>query len=145
MTPAAASRNRFSPWRFVVPNILVVDDDPSVRQMVCDILEFEGHATRGAADGFEALAAIDSERPDCLILDLMMPGLSGHEVLTRIREADGGAHLPVVMLTAAGDDAESWKAWTGGVDYFLAKPFDSDQLLRFLEYLFSPSGAVGAP
>ena len=69
----------------------------------------------------------------------MMPGMSGHEVLAAIRQADGGPGLPVVMLTAAADDAQAWQAWSGGVDYFLAKPFDAGQLLRFLNYLFASS------
>jgi len=118
-----------------VASILVVDDDASVRQYVCDVLEFEGHEARTAVDGNDALRAIEQERPDCVILDVMMPGLSGHDVLARIREADGGPGLPVVMLTAASTDAEAWRAWSGGVDYFLEKPFDPAQLLRFLDYL----------
>jgi DNA-binding response OmpR family regulator len=75
------------------------------------------------------------------VLDVMMPGMSGHEVLAAIRAADGGPGLPVVMLTAAADDAQAWRAWNGGVDYFLAKPFDADQLLTFLRYLFADAGA----
>jgi DNA-binding response OmpR family regulator len=120
-----------------VPQILVVDDDPSIRQLVSDTLELEGHEIRVAGDGHAALREITRERPDCVILDVMMPGMSGHEVLAQIRKQDGGPGLPVVMLTAAADDAEAWRAWTGGVDYFLAKPFDSGQLLRFLDYLFA--------
>jgi len=123
-------------------SILVVDDDASVRQYVSDVLEFEGHEVRTAVDGNDALLAIGQERPDCVILDVMMPGLSGHDVLARIREADGGPGLPVVMLTAAASDAEAWRGWTGGVDYFLAKPFDPAQLLRFLDYLSDQTRVV---
>ena len=115
--------------------ILVVDDDPAVRQLVCDLLELEGHEVRSACDGYEALAAVTVERPECLILDVMMPGLDGHAVLSRIRAADGGTHVPVVMLTAAADADGSWRAAAGGVDYFLAKPFDGDQLLRSVQFL----------
>lgn len=117
--------------------VLVVDDDPTIREFVGDILELEGHTVRVAADGFEALAEIETNRPDCVLLDVMMPGMSGHEVLAAIRKADGGPQLPVIMLTAAADEGQSWQAWNGGVDYFLAKPFEADQLLRFLEYLFA--------
>ena len=60
----------------------------------------------------------------------------GHGVLSRIRSSDGGSDLPVIMLTAAADDAHAWQAWSGGVDYFLAKPFDPSELLRYLDYLF---------
>ena len=118
-------------------SVLVVDDDPAIRQYVGDILELEGHEVRFAEDGPTALREIDEERPDCVLLDVMMPGMSGHDVLAQVRQQDGGPGLPVVMLTAAADEAQAWQAWSGGVDYFLAKPFDADQLLRFLDYLFS--------
>jgi CheY-like chemotaxis protein len=121
-----------------VPKILVIDDDPSVRQLVTDVLGVEGYDVQSVSDGFAGLRALESERPDCVVLDVMMPGLDGHEVLHRIRSAQGGGpDLPVVMLTAAADDAQAWKAWTEGVDYFLAKPFDADELLRYLDYLFT--------
>ena len=118
-------------------SILVVDDDPSVRALLRDVLECEGHLVEVVADGFAALRAVDSARPDCVVLDVMMPGMDGHEVLARLRQLDGGPTLPVVMLTAAADDANAWQAWTGGVDYFLAKPFDASELLRYLDYLFA--------
>jgi CheY-like chemotaxis protein len=120
-------------------SVLVVDDDPAIRDYVRDILEIEGHVVRTVPEGFTALAAIEAERPDCVLLDIMMPGMSGHEVLAAIRAADGGPGLPVMMLTAAADDDQAWQAWDGGVDYFLAKPFDPDQLLKFLGYLFDTS------
>jgi DNA-binding response OmpR family regulator len=120
-----------------VPDILVIDDDPSIRALVKDVLELEGYTVRLAEDGFAGLRAIEADRPDCVVLDVMMPGMDGHAVLQRIRSADGGPDLPVVMLTAAADDAQAWKAWTEGVDYFLAKPFDPTELLRYLDYLFT--------
>ncbi len=120
-----------------MPDILVIDDDPSIRSLVSDVLEMEGYTVRCAEDGFAGLKAIEGNRPDCVVLDVMMPGLDGHAVLQRIRATDGGPDLPVVMLTAAADDAQAWQAWTEGVDYFLAKPFDPVELLRYLDYLFS--------
>ena len=123
-----------------MPKILVVDDDPSVRALVRDVLECEGHVVEAVADGFAAMRSIETSRPDCVVLDVMMPGLDGHAVLSRIRALDGGPALPVVMLTAAADDNNAWQAWTGGVDYFLAKPFDPSELLRYLDYLFEAPG-----
>ena len=120
-----------------MPDILVIDDDPSIRALVKDVLEIEGYTVHLAEDGFAGLRAIEASRPDCVVLDVMMPGMDGHAVLQRIRSADGGPDLPVVMLTAAADDAQAWKAWTEGVDYFLAKPFDPTELLRYLDYLFT--------
>jgi DNA-binding response OmpR family regulator len=115
--------------------ILVVDDDPSVRSMVRLVLETEGYVVDVAEDGFAALRALDGLAPDCVVLDVMMPGMDGHAVLGRIRASDRGM-VPVVMLTAAADDDQAWQAWTEGVDYFLAKPFDASELLRYLDYLF---------
>jgi DNA-binding response OmpR family regulator len=115
--------------------ILVVDDDPNIRGMVKLVLETEGYVVDLADDGFSALRAVEAKRPDCVVLDIMMPGLDGHAVLNRIRTGDRGS-LPVVMLTAHADDDQAWQAWSSGVDYFLAKPFDADELLRFLTYLF---------
>ena len=117
------------------PKILVIDDDPGVRRLVKDVLELEGFDVAVAGDGYAGLRQIELDRPDCVVLDVMMPGLDGHGVLTRIRSA-GGRHLPVVMLTAAADDNQAWQAWTEGVDYFLSKPFEPEELLRFLDYLF---------
>ena len=119
--------------------ILVVDDDAVIRQLVRDVLESEGYVVYTAADGETALQRVATDRPDCVVLDVMMPGLSGHEVLARLRAQDLG--LPVVMLTAADNDTQAWQAWSGGVDYFLAKPFDAAELLRYLDQLFS--GAAG--
>ena len=116
--------------------ILVVDDDPAVRSLVRDVLELEGYEVDLADDGFSALRRLASGRPDAVVLDVMMPGLDGHGVLSRIRSSDGGGELPVIMLTAAADDEQAWQAWSGGVDYFLAKPFDPSELLRYLDYLF---------
>ena len=119
--------------------ILVVDDDPSIRALVRDVLELDGHEVRVAVDGYEALRAVAADRPDCVVLDVMMPGLDGHEVLGRLRAMTDGLELPVVMLTAAADDANAWRGWTGGVDHFLAKPFDADELLRCLDHLVAPA------
>jgi CheY-like chemotaxis protein len=118
-----------------MPTVLVVDDDPAIREYVGDMLELEGYDVRFAVDGPAALESIAAARPDCLVLDVMMPGMSGHDVLAHVRRADGGPALPVVMLTAAADEKQSWQAWNGGVDYFLAKPFDAEQLLRYLDDL----------
>ncbi|HUR14977.1 MAG TPA: response regulator [Mycobacteriales bacterium] len=125
-----------------MPKILVIDDDPSVRSLVADSLGIEGYEVCTAEDGFAGLRAIEAHRPDCVLLDVMMPGLDGHQVLQRIRAAEDRPALPVVMLTAYADDSTAWQAWTEGVDYFLAKPFDADELLRYLDYLFQGTALV---
>jgi len=125
-----------------VARILVVDDEPTVRALVRDVLEEEGHDVVLAEDGFVALRRVEQQRPDCVVLDVMMPGIDGHQVLQRLRASASSADLPVVMLTAAADDTHAWQAWSEGVDYFLPKPFEPLELLRFLDHLFEHRAAV---
>ena len=115
--------------------ILVVDDDPSVRALLRDVLELEGHTVTDAVDGYAALRAVAAEPPDCVVLDVVMPGMDGHEVLGRLRATTGGRELPVVMLTAAADDDTAWRGWSGGVDRVLGKPFEADDLLHHVDRL----------
>jgi two-component system response regulator VanR len=113
--------------------ILVIDDDPFIRQYVVDSLSLEGYEVEAAEDGFAGLRALSESAFDAVLLDLMMPGMSGHDVLKRIRESSGYADIPVVMLTAFDDDTNAWQAWSGGVDYFLGKPFEPETLTKYLE------------
>jgi CheY-like chemotaxis protein len=123
------------------PSILVVDDDPSVRALVTDVLETEGYEVQAVEDGFAALARVECLAPDCVILDVMMPGMDGHAVLDQIRGRASKTHVPVVMLTANAGDEQAWQAWSEGVDYFMTKPFEPEELVRYLSYLFAPTPA----
>jgi DNA-binding response OmpR family regulator len=114
--------------------ILVVDDDPAIRQLLTDVLEMEGHEVRTAPDGLAAVRTLEVLRPDCVVLDVMMPGLDGYGVLRSIRTQDGDP-VPVIMLTAAAEPDTAVRAWTDGVDYFLAKPFKADQVLDLIDAL----------
>jgi CheY-like chemotaxis protein len=126
-------------------NILVVDDDASIRQLLVAMLVVEGYAVHAVADGVAALESVESARPDCIVLDVMMPGIDGHDVLAQVRSRPVYADIPVVMLSAAAEDRHAWRAWSEGVDYFLAKPFAPEQLLRYLDYLFAAVPAWKAP
>jgi DNA-binding response OmpR family regulator len=112
--------------------ILVVDDDPAIRQLLTDVLELDDHEVRVAEDGLAAVRALEVLRPDCVVLDVMMPGLDGYGVLRSLRAQDGDP-VPVIMLTAAADPDTAARAWGEGVDYFLAKPFRADQVLDLIE------------
>jgi len=118
------------------PNILVVDDGPDVHCLIVDVLQTEGYAVRAAEDGFTALLSVADAAPDCIVLDVLMPGLDGHDVLCLLRSRAHGMRIPVVMVTAATDEEDAWRAWGEGVDYYLTKPFAPDELLRFLRSLF---------
>ena len=89
-----------------MPLILVVDDEEPVRMLLRDTLELDAYEVRDAIDGPEALESFDERRPDGVILDIMMPRMSGIDVLKEIRSRPGGAEVPVILLTAAGDDAD---------------------------------------
>jgi DNA-binding response OmpR family regulator len=119
------------------PSILVVDDDPIVRKLIAAVLKDEGYTVRTVKDDFAALRSIEDAEPDCIVLDLMMPGLDGHDVLSLLRARAHKAQVPVVMLSALTDEENIWRAWRNGVDYYLSKPFPPADLVHFLRYLFA--------
>jgi CheY-like chemotaxis protein len=121
--------------------ILVVDDDPAIRQLLTDVLELEGHEVHVAVDGVAAVGALDVFRPRCVVLDVMMPGMDGYAVLRNIRSRDGEP-LPVIMLTAAAEPDSASRAWAEGVDYYLAKPFSADDVLDLVDRLLGQEPAV---
>jgi two-component system KDP operon response regulator KdpE len=107
-------------------NILVVDDERVVLEALSAILGGHGYRVRTAPNGPMALDAITSERPDLVLLDLAMPGLSGVEVCRRIR---GYSHVPILVLSALADEAQKVKALDAGADDYVTKPFGADELL----------------
>jgi len=119
--------------------ILVVDDELTVRSLLHDILDLEGYVVREAEDGPTALFDMHTRTPDLVILDVMMPRMSGIEVLKEIRQDVELARVPVLMLTAAGDDDTTWAGWSSGASTYLNKPFDHDQLLSWVERLLTPA------
>jgi len=122
--------------------ILVVDDELTVRALLRDVLEMEGYEVTEAEDGPQALVALDQAKPDLVLLDIMMPGMSGIEVLSKIRTEMKMHDLPVVLLTAAGDDDTTWAGWTTGASLYLNKPFDHVNLLTWIERLLEESKSL---
>jgi len=106
--------------------VLVVDDDPIVGDVVRRYLEQDGCRVRLAVDGIDALAAIAAERPDLVVLDIMMPGLDGLEMCRRLRRRL--PDLPVVMLSALGEEADRVAGLQIGADDYLTKPFSPREL-----------------
>ena len=109
--------------------ILVVDDVPMNVKLLVDLLAVKGYETRTAGDGAEALAAIAAEPPDLVLLDVMMPGMSGYEVCQAIRADPAQAMLPVVLVTALDPAEERVKGLDAGADDFLTKPVNQAELL----------------
>jgi len=113
--------------------ILIADDEPDLCELLRINLEALGHEVRVALDGTEALALALECRPDLVVLDIMMPGLDGLEVLRRLREQPASADLPVVLLSARGTDSQVFEGWSSGASYYITKPFELDDLLDFIE------------
>ena len=111
--------------------VLVVDDEPDIVLFAQVNLELNGHEVRTAADGEEALAAVEAERPDVMILDVMMPHLDGWGVLERLKaHADPDIRtIPVVMLTALDTDHDQARGGIEGAVRYLTKPFAPDDLV----------------
>jgi DNA-binding response OmpR family regulator len=109
--------------------ILVVDDTELNRRLLNDLLNAKGYAVQTASSGAEALALIDENRPDMVLLDVVMPGMDGYEVCRRIRENAEAAMLPIVMITALDQGEERVRGLEAGADDFLTKPINQPELL----------------
>jgi class 3 adenylate cyclase len=105
-------------------HILIVDDDPLNRRLLTKSLEAEGHRTTDVDNGFDALHALEADRPDVVLLDIVMPGLDGIEVLERMKADAELAHIPVVMISGVDDTDSVVRCIEAGAEDFLPKPFD---------------------
>jgi two-component system alkaline phosphatase synthesis response regulator PhoP len=99
-------------------------------------LERQGYNVVTAHDGKEALEKVASEKPDLVVLDVMMPYMDGFEVLRTLRRNPETAELPVIMLTAKAQDQDVFRGWQEGVDMYLTKPFNPQELLTFVKRIF---------
>lgn len=107
--------------------VLVIDDEQAIRMLIVAILEDEGHSVVDARDGFEGLRLLAQEQPDVVVLDIMMPGIDGHETFRRIREGPDYDGVPVIMVSAGSFQAPA------GVAAFIRKPFDLMDFLNTIE------------
>ena len=110
------------------PLVLVVDDDPRVREFVRINLELEGYQVREAEHAEEALAAIEDQAPDLVLLDVVMPGTDGWQMLQRMQERHGS--IPVIMFSGKVDEQTAGEAASRGAEGFVGKPFDPQQLIE---------------
>jgi len=109
--------------------ILAVDDNKENLYRMASTLRPEGFEVRTACDGPSALASVKREPPDLILLDVTMPGMSGLEVLDRIREHPSTASIPVILVTARVEDADVLAGYRTGADYYITKPYTTRQLL----------------
>lgn len=108
--------------------VLIADDEPNIVISLEFLMKREGHAVSVARDGPAALAAIRTERPDLVLLDVMMPGLSGFEVCQAVRADEALAGVKILMLSAKGRDTDIAKGSALGADAYMTKPFSTKEL-----------------
>ena len=109
--------------------ILVVDDEPDISALVAYQLAREGYRVSTAASGTEALAALERDLPDLMVLDLMLPGMSGLDVLADVRRREEWRSLPVILLTARREEPDRVEGFRRGADDYVAKPFSPQELV----------------
>jgi DNA-binding response OmpR family regulator len=108
-----------------VTRVLVVDDEPTVREVVAGYLRRDGHEVSEAADGTTALELVDRDHPDLIVLDMMLPGVNGLDVLRRVRTT---SDVPVIMLTARSEESDRVAGLELGADDYVVKPFSPREL-----------------
>ena len=112
-----------------MPSVLVVDDDPDIRSVIAFKLERAGCTVYEEADGEAGLAAATEERPDLVLLDWMMPRLTGVEVCRAIRDDASLDRTPVIVLTAKAQEPDVQRAFAAGADDYIVKPFSPRELI----------------
>jgi DNA-binding response OmpR family regulator len=110
--------------------IFIVDDDPDVRELVEYKLVQNGHEVLSATNGQDALRMLSDARPDLLLLDVMMPGMSGFDVLAQLRAEEATKRLPIIMLTAKAQESDSERGFTLGANDYMLKPFSPRELMN---------------
>jgi len=113
--------------------VLVVEDDPNMAMIIKFNLEAAGHKIDIARDGVEALRRMWDERPDLVILDIMMPRMDGWEVLETVRNDASLRDLPIIILTNKREEESIARGWSGGADCYLTKPFEMADLVLVAE------------
>ena len=113
--------------------ILVVDDEPNIVQTLQDRLEMNEYQVVTAGNGREGLEKVEQERPDVILLDVIMPIMDGHEMLEMLRKQPGGRDVSVIMLTARSQTQDIARANACGIDDYIVKPFDLSELLEKIE------------
>ena len=122
-------------------HILVVEDEPAIREMTCFNLQQAGYSTSEAVNSDEALTSIANQRPDLILLDWMIPGISGIELAHRLAREEASADIPIIMLTARGEEEEKIRGLEAGVDDYMTKPFSPRELIARIKAVLrrSPS------
>ena len=124
----SGSANSSGPRARGTPLVLIVDDDPRIREFVRVNLEMDGYVVREAGSAEEGLAALEEQPPDLILLDVMMPGVDGWEMLRRMQERHGMGSIPVIMFSGQVESSDD-DAQARGAQGFLGKPFNPQDLI----------------
>lgn len=119
--------------------ILIVDDEPEIVRAVSMRLKASGFEIISAMDGLQATTMAMKEQPDVIILDIGMPAGDGHTVVKRLRNSTATCNIPIIFLTARTSERDFQKALKQGVDKYITKPFDSEELIAAIDELLSKS------
>jgi len=121
----------------VAKRVLIVDDEPNIVTALEFLLEKRGYEVKVAVNGEQALAQLDAFRPDLVLLDVMMPKVSGYEVCQRMRSQPQWQGIKIVMLSAKGREVEVSKGMSLGADLYVTKPFSSAELVATIDNLLT--------
>ncbi|MGH7820777.1 MAG: response regulator [Candidatus Binatia bacterium] len=119
--------------------VLIVEDDPGARKLLTDLLGYNGFSTIAVGSGEEALPVAVADRPDLVVLDIGLPGIDGWETLRRLQGMSVTARIPVVMVTAYDAVEDLIRGYSSGVSYYIAKPYQQEELLRGLRMALTAS------
>jgi DNA-binding response OmpR family regulator len=128
-----------------VPRILIVEDDLDIAELIAHALAKAGHATERRASGFDGLAAARASLPDLVVLDLMLPGLDGLAVCQALRADAATAAVPIIMLTARGEESDRVAGLEIGADDYVTKPFSPKELVARVAALLRRAGRAARP
>ncbi len=121
-------------------HVLVIEDDTQLQKLFCTVLNEHGYTTSGATDGFEAFDILDTTHIDLVISDVMMPNMDGIEFVTELRGAN--YNMPVLMITAKGGLSDKQKGFSSGIDDYMVKPIDINEMLWRVEALLRRSQII---
>ncbi len=112
---------------------MIVDDEPYILKMIAVRLKSNGYEVVTAGDGAQCLSRVEKENPDAVLLDLIMPGLSGFEVCRKLKENEKTRHIPVIMLTALAQKSDIAQGLEAGACFFVTKPYNPEDLLEKIQ------------
>jgi CheY-like chemotaxis protein len=120
-----------------MPRILIAEDEPDIRELITLTLQFGGYEVVSTKDGAEAVEVAQSGNFDLILMDVRMPRMTGYEACRRLRQNEKTKHIPVVFLSAKGQEAEVQAGLNAGANQYILKPFAPDMLTRRIEEILN--------